>query len=160
MADGSFPISAPSSSGTSFSDVLFVRYSRAVYPKSGRYYPAGLFLGVDTRLSEYTAYSQPDWDGFGADPISSETLMLARRFLNVVPRWWPMPDIAPGADGTIGFEWRYGRSGHMIFVDIGPDGSIGGFVAGSEPHRFARAPYKDGFEALLYGISAALNERP
>jgi hypothetical protein len=73
-------------------------------------------------FSEYELYHISDWDGYGAQPITSETVQTARSFKLLLPMDAPQPDIAPGGDGTIGFEWRSGSPGNrsLILVDIGP----------------------------------------
>jgi hypothetical protein len=77
---------------------------------------------VPDEFSGYELYKVPDWDGYGAEPITSETVQAARSFKLLLPMDAPQPDIAPGGDGTIGFEWRSGSPGmrSLILVDIGP----------------------------------------
>jgi hypothetical protein len=77
---------------------------------------------VDDRFTEYESYGAPDWDGYGADPISIDTVRAARAFYHLLSLNNDQPDIAPGADGTIGFEWRYGPPGRQkyIVIDVGP----------------------------------------
>lgn len=73
-------------------------------------------------FTEYDEYDCPDWDGYGAAPITKETVQAARAFQRLLPMDAPQPDIAPGGDGTIGFEWRSGSPANrtMILVDVGP----------------------------------------
>ena len=77
---------------------------------------------VPDEFSEYELYDVRDWDGYDAAPITSETVQTARSFKLLLPREAPEPDIAPGGDGTIGFEWRFGSPEHrsLILVDVGP----------------------------------------
>jgi hypothetical protein len=74
------------------------------------------------RFTEYELYDVDDWDGYGARPISQVTVDSARRFYWQIPRRFAYVDVAPGADGTVGFEWRFGtaRTRSFIFIDIGP----------------------------------------
>jgi hypothetical protein len=73
-------------------------------------------------------YSEVGWDGFDAKPISPEVISAARRFFSwLAPylRSGPKPDIAPGSDGTIGFEWRTRASTiRKLFVEIRPEGDL------------------------------------
>lgn len=72
-------------------------------------------------LKGYERYSERDWDGYDADPISPETLNAARTFLRLLPLTLGDPDIAPGSDGTIGLEWQFSdRPLKKLFIDIGP----------------------------------------
>jgi hypothetical protein len=73
-------------------------------------------------FTEYESYNLPGWDGFDAQAISAETIHEARNFALLLPRELRSADIAPGADGTIGFEWRTGSGDQRVvtIVDIGP----------------------------------------
>jgi hypothetical protein len=72
-------------------------------------------------LEGYEQYSEPNWDGYNAEPITAETLQYARWLLKVIPETLGPPDIAPSADGSIGLEW-VPESGSLrkLFLDIGP----------------------------------------
>jgi hypothetical protein len=72
-------------------------------------------------LEGYEQYSEANWDGNDAEPITAETLQYARWFLKVIPQTFGPPDIAPSADGSIGLEWVHERGSlHKLFLDIGP----------------------------------------
>lgn len=74
-------------------------------------------------FSEYEEYTEPNWDGYGAAPISLLTVQAAREYAATLsPEELVTVDIAPGGDGSIGFEWRTDSSIRM--VDVGPDGRI------------------------------------
>lgn len=76
----------------------------------------------------YERYDLANWDGYGADPITTETLSAARVFLQMLPRTLGDPDIAPGADGAIGLEWAFNnRPLRKLFIDIGPGHVWSGF---------------------------------
>lgn len=71
-------------------------------------------------LAGWERYGNRDWDGYGADPITTETLEAARAFIRMLPPTLGDPDIAPGADGTIGLEWAFtDRALRKLFIDIG-----------------------------------------
>jgi hypothetical protein len=77
-------------------------------------------------FSSFESYDIDDWDGYGAKPITADTVKAARSFRNMFDRDIPQADIAPGADGTIGFEWRLGVSDKStrILIDVGPGGRV------------------------------------
>jgi hypothetical protein len=76
---------------------------------------------VDDPLEGYEQYSQANWDGRNAEPITAQTLQYARRLLKVIPETLGPPDIAPSGDGSIGLEWvPEGGRLHKLFLDIGP----------------------------------------
>jgi hypothetical protein len=69
----------------------------------------------------YESFEIPNWDGYDAHPVTKETVQAARRLLGLIPRDFPDPDIAPGSDGGIGFEWVLENSSiRKLFIDIGP----------------------------------------
>jgi len=82
------------------------------------------------KFTDYESYNVPGWDGYDADPITIETVQAARYFARQLPRHLLPADIAPGADGTIGFEWQMGGNGdksETIFVEVGPGDTISAF---------------------------------
>jgi len=69
----------------------------------------------------YESFETPNWDGYNAQSITKETVQAARRLLGLIPGDFPEPDIAPGSDGGIGFEWVFENSSiRKLFIDIGP----------------------------------------
>jgi hypothetical protein len=75
-------------------------------------------------LAGYEHYASANWDGHDAAPITRTTLTAGRRFLRLLSDTFAAPDIAPGADGSIGLEWWF-KDGPLrkLFIDIGP-GSV------------------------------------
>lgn len=69
-------------------------------------------------LEGYSVYESPNWDGYGGDPITPETLahakIVGKAFDSLPVEIWP----APGGDGTIGFEIKW--PGGEIWIDVGP----------------------------------------
>lgn len=95
-------------------------------------------------FSSFEAYDIDDWDGYGARPITADTVKAARSFARLFDQNVPRADVAPGGDGTIGFEWRLGVPGAVIriIIDIGPGGRVfarridhGGTVISFSPTR-------------------------
>lgn len=70
-------------------------------------------------LSQYEDYDFEGWDGYGGKPITAETLALARAINDLLKQ---PPAIAPGGDGTIGFEWCDFEKDHKVFLDVSSDG--------------------------------------
>ncbi len=75
---------------------------------------------------DYEGYQHQNWDGFGAQRISAEVLSIACELINSVLKSLPLPDAAPGADGTIGLEWWNGDS--RVFVDVGPTREVRTYI--------------------------------
>jgi hypothetical protein len=49
--------------------------------------------------------SMPDWDGYGAEPVSLDALERAEIFLCSVPDDVPLPELAVEPDGTVSLDW-------------------------------------------------------
>ena len=63
----------------------------------------------EDRFSEYEELTVTNWDGYDAKPISPATVAAARWLASGMPAaMLNDADIAPGGDGSIGFEWRAG----------------------------------------------------
>lgn len=72
-------------------------------------------------LDGYEQYNRPNWDGFGAEPITPKTLRYARQMREMLPDAFGEPHVAPGADGSIGFYWSVERGPiRSMCIDIGP----------------------------------------
>jgi len=72
-----------------------------------------------TSLSEvYKECSHTDWNGYGAEAITSDTYKEARTLIYALPFLMPMPDIVVEPTGDIGFEWRKGKE-HVFVASVG-----------------------------------------
>lgn len=65
----------------------------------------------------YQECSEPNWDGYEANPISNEAYLEARKLLSLMPSFFPMPDILPEPGGEIGFEW-YKEMGFSYVISV------------------------------------------
>jgi hypothetical protein len=53
--------------------------------------------------------AQPNWDGYGAEPVRFDTYSQANTFLGALPTTARCPTISAAPDGDIVFEWRSGN---------------------------------------------------
>lgn len=67
--------------------------------------------------------SFPDWDGYGAEPVSKETARLAWNFLAALPLGMPAPAVSAEPDGHLTFEWYRSRR-RTLSVSVSPDGEL------------------------------------
>jgi hypothetical protein len=76
---------------------------------------------IVTTLKEYEQLKEKNWDGYDGDPITKETLDYARKILRAMPKTLGLPEISPGADGSVALEWHpvIGLV-RKLFLDIGP----------------------------------------
>lgn len=66
---------------------------------------------------------EPDWDGYGADPVTPQTRLHAERFLGMLASDSPPPTIGAEPDGQITMEWG-SQPGRRISVSISPEGDF------------------------------------
>lgn len=65
----------------------------------------------------------PNWDGYGAKPVSEAAFRLAYRFLEALPLGCSTPTVGAEPDGQITFEWH--RSARRtLSVSIDPEGRV------------------------------------
>lgn len=88
-----------------------------------RHYRAAAISLQSTLEEVVITCSRPDWDGYGARPISQAVHVQARAFLDALPMWLPAPDIVPESDGEIAIEWDV-ESNRIFSVSIGADGTL------------------------------------
>jgi hypothetical protein len=76
------------------------------------------------RLTEFVdEYAQPAWDGYGADPISTQAVALAIHFVQKLPDGLALPDPSPEPDGSVGLEW-YCHDRSRVGVSFGDSDRI------------------------------------
>ncbi len=68
-----------------------------------------------------------NWDGYGAEPISPETIELAVRVAEIFHDLPADLNPAPGGDGSVGFEICWG-DGREFWIDVGPGEKMTAFI--------------------------------
>lgn len=61
--------------------------------------------------------SEPDWDGYGANPVCSKAARHLKALLIKLPDYIETPDVTPDNGGGIGLEWRRNKSIATLGVD-------------------------------------------
>jgi hypothetical protein len=64
-----------------------------------------------------------DWDGFGAAPVSNETLRATYVLLELLPLGCPAPSIGAEPDGSLTLDW-YRSARRTLSVSVSPDGDL------------------------------------
>lgn len=78
----------------------------------------------DLALAEaFHECSEPDWDGYGAEPANELSMGYARRVLSNFPDCLGVPDIAFEPDGDAGLEWWRGPD-RVLSVSVGRNGEL------------------------------------
>jgi len=67
--------------------------------------------------------SSPNWDGYGAVPVQSQTIKDAKRFVEALPLGTPTPSAGAEPDGHVTLEW-YHSSRRTLSVSVSPDGEL------------------------------------
>ena len=88
------------------------------------YYLGYAFEALKCELSEiYEETRVFGWDGMTAAPIEELAVTKAFEFIDTFPRDIPMPELAPGPDGNIHFEWYFGPR-RVITVCVSIDAEL------------------------------------
>jgi hypothetical protein len=104
----------PQSSKSSGADI-------SVFPHSGkvpfrRHSGNEWVAALSDRFNELTAL-QHGWDGYNGKPVSFTCASFAAKLLErLFDNALPPPDLIPGTDGTLQFEWHI--NGYDIEVDV------------------------------------------
>lgn len=64
-----------------------------------------------------------DWDGFGALPVSQDTLGNAYKFLESLPLGCPAPSVGAEPDGQLTLEWHRGPR-RTLSLSVTPEGDL------------------------------------
>ncbi len=78
----------------------------------------------------------PNWDGYDATPISKEAYLEAGKLLDLLPLYFPLPEIVPEPTGDMAMEWH--KENQFTFVlSVSGNNTIsyaGIFGHGNETH--------------------------
>jgi hypothetical protein len=66
---------------------------------------------------------EPNWDGYGAQPLSEQVYHFGQQFLEALPLGTPRPSIGAEPDGHLTIEW-YRSPRRTLSVSISPDGDL------------------------------------
>lgn len=69
---------------------------------------------AESLLELYKDCSEKNWDGYGANPVSKDSISEALDFIQLLPSSFPMPQMLAEPSGEIGLEWYKDKK--MIFA--------------------------------------------
>jgi hypothetical protein len=78
---------------------------------------------LEELLKTFQECREPNWDGYGAQPVREETYRLAHQFLAALPRSTLASSIGAEPDGHLTVEW-YRSPQRTLSVSISPDGEL------------------------------------
>lgn len=64
---------------------------------------------ADALIETYSDCSSENWDGYGAKPVSIDSVNEAREFISLTPSFFPKPEVVAEPSGEIGLEWYKGK---------------------------------------------------
>jgi hypothetical protein len=106
----------------------------------------------------YQECREPNWDGYGALPVTEDAYRLAYELLEALPLSTPLPSLGAEPDGHITLEW-YCSPRRTLSVSVSPEGDLhyaalvgNSKVYGSEPF-FGEA--SKAIVDLIYRVMAA-----
>lgn len=79
--------------------------------------------GLETLEQAVEEASLPNWDGYGAHPVTELGHYTARRFLDSLPKWLSVPEISVDPDGEISFDW-YSEPNNVFSVSVSETGKL------------------------------------
>jgi len=94
---------------------------------------------------------QPDWDGHGALPVSSNSYESARQFLDALPQDICMPAFSAEPDGCLTAEW-YKKPDVIVSISFPADGGI------EYAAMFGKSMVRHGREPFSANVSGGLLE--
>lgn len=67
--------------------------------------------------------ARPNWDGYGARPVSEATIAQALAFLDLLPTTLAQPEISAHPDGELAVEWSFGPR-RLLTVSVSESGRL------------------------------------
>lgn len=91
----------------------------------------------------------PNWDGYGAEPVSHDSYRVAYRFLEALPIGFPMPTIGAEPDGQLTLEWHRSPH-HTLSVSASPLSELHySALVGPNRHYGTEVFFSEAPEAIL-----------
>ena len=101
--------------------------------------------------------SEHGWDGYDASPLSENSVLHARNFIDLIPVWAPRPDLVPSPDGWLSFEWR-SRTNRMLSVTPENEVLIYAAALGHQHVHYGRVHLEECREKLPTHLTEILSE--
>jgi hypothetical protein len=95
--------------------------------------------------------SRKGWDGYEANPISSEAVSRALLLIELLPEGIEMPELVPDPVGEISFEWS---DRHDRILSVTPRKGILVYAAilGHDHTQYGKAPVRSSWPAEVHSI--------
>ena len=101
----------------------------------------------------------PNWDGYGANPISPQAKRYAQQLIDSLPYKFPVPDPVPEADGDFSLTWDF-APGHIFTVSVNPSGMLSyAGLLGEGITRHGMEPFKGSIPKVILDSIGELCDR-
>jgi hypothetical protein len=101
----------------------------------------------------YDTHRRPDWDGYGALPISKEAYVEAQRFLDLLPQDVTLPAISADPRGAISYEWYGGQEWILTLAMKGTGVVVYAGLMGKDNRAYGTQRFSDSIpKSILQNI--------
>jgi hypothetical protein len=115
-------LATPGSSETAKAISTEILEGRRLLQKS-QFFGSGAKGALEELFSVSEDCCAPNWDGYGAEPMSHESFVQAYRFLEALPLEMQPSSVVAEPDGHIALEW-YKSPQRILSVSITPNGDL------------------------------------
>jgi hypothetical protein len=114
---------------------------------------------VRTLWNTYYEYSEEDWDGYGAAPITEPAVQEATQFLMNLPSSIPLPEVIPEPGGEIALEWYKGKKSVFVVSFCGRNVISYAGLFGENTKAYGTESFKESLpESILNNIRRVFPE--
>lgn len=101
----------------------------------------------------------PNWDGYGAHPISLAAKQYAQQFIDALPYRFPVPVPVPEADGDFSLSWDFG-TGHIFTISVNSLGMLSyAGLLGKGIKRYGVEPFQGSIPQVILDSIAEVYDR-
>lgn len=97
-------------------------------------------MGVDELYKTVEQCSTANWDGYGAAPVTHETFLQTKNFLEALPLGTAVPTVGAEPDGHLTLEW-YKSPRRTLSVSISPEGDLHYAALMGHKKRYGTEPF-------------------
>ena len=97
----------------------------------------------------FDSHRQPDWDGYGALPITHDAYSEACRLLRVLPKDILAPEISADPRGAISFEWYKGPNWVFTLTAKGNGLLVYAGLMGKDNRAYGTQKFRDSIPKII-----------
>lgn len=97
-------------------------------------------------------WNAPNWDNYGAVPVSDTAYAEALRFMAPLPRGLPAPEITPEPDGDVALDWHIAKGWALSLSFSGRGVITYAGLFGLDDKAHGTEPLHDTIPAMTYRL--------